>query len=118
MKTRKELTDEYKQQKFKGGVFQIRNKINGKVFIDSSLNMDALWNRHRVELHFGNHRNIEMQKDWKEFGEENFNYEILSEIDQKDPNADYGKELKLLTSMFIEDIQPFNERGYNIYPKV
>ncbi|HRI60690.1 MAG TPA: GIY-YIG nuclease family protein [Saprospiraceae bacterium] len=114
MKTKKELREEYKLIKFKIGVFQIRNIVNNKIFIDSSVNLDKIWNRHRVELNFGNHRNTVLQKDWKEFGENNFKFEILSEIEQReDPTIDYAREAKLLAQMFIEELQPFGEKGYN-----
>lgn len=42
MKTKKELTEEYKQLKFKMGLFQIRNVINGKIFVESSINLYAI----------------------------------------------------------------------------
>ena len=114
MSTRKELINEYKQMKFRMGVFQIRNTVNGKVFIESTPNLDAVWNRHHFELNFGSHRNKALQAEWKEFGAENFVYEILSELKQEDDNtANHQKELKLLEAMFIEELQPFEEKGYH-----
>jgi len=114
MKTKKELKDAYKQIQFKIGVFQIRNTVNNKVFIDHSVNLDKIWNRHRLELDFGNHRNVVLQKEWKEFGADKFQFEILGEIEQEDnPNIDYAKEAKKLAQMFIEEAQPFGEKGYN-----
>jgi hypothetical protein len=101
-------------KKNKIGVFQIRNTINEKVYIDGSLNLDAIWNRNRMELNFGSHRNETLQKEWKKFGEENFKYEILSEIEQKDgDNINYNKEVKLLTEMYVEELKPFADKGYN-----
>ncbi len=118
MKTRKELTEEYKQLKFKMGVFQIRNMVNGKVFVESSINLDAIWNRHQAQLDFGSHPSKGLQKDWKELGKENFSFEILSEIEHRDGvNVDYKKELKLLENMYLEELQPFEEKGYNHVPK-
>lgn len=118
MKTKKELKDAYKQMKFSMGVFQIRNVVNGKVFIGSSDNLDAIWNRHRTELNFGGHRNTTFQKEWKEFGEENFRFEILSEIEHREGEGiDYKKELTQLEKMFIEELQPYEEKGYHTLPK-
>ena len=113
MKSNKELKEAYKLAKLKIGVFQIRNTINGKIFVDSSPNLDAIWNRHRSELNFGGHRNVQLQQEWKEFGEDNFRFEILSEIDQKDGDVDYAKEAKQLAEMFIDELKPFGEKGYN-----
>ena len=114
MKTKKELKEEYKQMKFKMGVFQIKNKINDKVFIGSSLDLKAIWFAQKLQLDMGMHQNSELQKDWKEYGAENFCYEILEEIMEVDDKIiDYNKEVKTLEKMMIEDLQPFNEKGYN-----
>ncbi len=90
--TKKELKDQYKQMKFKMGVFQIRNIANGKIFIDSSIDLDSIWNRHKTQLNFGGHPNLELQKDWKTFGETGFAFEILAEIKEEEgKNIDYKK---------------------------
>jgi frataxin-like iron-binding protein CyaY len=118
MKTRKELKEEYKQMKFKMGVFQIKNNINGKIFIGSSLDLKAIWYAQKLQLDMGMHQNSELQKDWKEFGSENFSYEILDEINQtEDKPIDYKKEIKTLEDMIIDDLQPFEKNGYNKKPK-
>ena len=114
MKTNKELKDEYRQKKLKAGVFQIRNTVNGKIFVDSSTTLETVYNRHKVTLNYGNHVNRELQKEWIEFGEDKFVYEILGEIKISDDNsADDAKEAKLLKEMYIEELQPFGEKGYH-----
>src|SRR4051812_32170784 len=111
MKTNKQLKDNYRQMKFKIGVFQVRNTANGKIFIGSSPNLDAIWNRMRMELKFGGHRNEILQNEWKEFGEDFFKFEILSEIEQKnsEQQSDHNREVKELEAMFIDELQPFGE---------
>ncbi|MGE3800382.1 MAG: GIY-YIG nuclease family protein [Candidatus Kapaibacterium sp.] len=105
MKTKKELKEEYKQLKAPMGVFQIRNVSSHKVLIDNSPDMTSKWNRHKTELRFGSHRNSDLQKDWKEKGEENFVFEVLSELESKDEvNADYRKELQALQDMIVEEL--------------
>ena len=114
MKSKKELKEEYNQIKPKIGVYQILNLVNRKAFIDSSVNLDKIWNRHLAELKMGGHRNTRLQADWTEFGETNFRYEILSEIKQTDDqNTDYAREAKQLAKMFIEDAKSTGEGGYN-----
>jgi hypothetical protein len=67
-----------------------------------------------MELQANGHRNEGLQQEWNTFGEESFRFEILSEIEQKDTdNTDYSKEAKQLAAMFIEELQPFGEKGYN-----
>lgn len=114
MKTKKEIINEYKRIKSRIGVFQIRNKMNNKVFIESSVDLVAIWNRLRFQLNMGSHPNMALQKDWNELGEENFAYEILSEIQQEDGmQMDYRKEAKKLELMFIEELMPFGDKGYH-----
>ena len=113
--THKELTEEYKNTKFRQGVFQVRNVVNNKIFLEGSPNLDKIWNRHRVELDFGNHRNTDLQKDWKQYGADNFVFEILAELEEQ-PGADMNKEIKLLTQLYMEELQPYGEKGYHKKP--
>jgi hypothetical protein len=114
MKSKKELKDSYKEMKFKVGVFQIRNTINNKVFIESSTDLVAIWNKHKFQLNSGLHTNKKLQNEWTEFGQENFVYEILSEIKQDETQIiDYRKEVKQLEKMFIDELNPYDDKGYN-----
>jgi hypothetical protein len=118
MKTRKELKEEYKNMKFCMGVFQIKNNKNGKIFIGSSLDLKAIWHAQKFQLDIGMHRNADLQKDWKEFGAEQFSYEILEELPGSDNETiNYAKEVKVLEVMVIENLQPYNDKGYNQKPR-
>jgi hypothetical protein len=114
MKTKKELKQDYKLYKSKKGVFQIKNKINGKVLIGSSTDLNAIWNRQRAQLNFGSHPNKELQSDWKKYGQDNFEYEIISVLKEKEnEDKDYSMDVKELEVLFVEEMQPFDEKGYN-----
>ena len=105
MKTKKELKEEYKQMKIPMGVFQIKNIKNNKFLIDHSIDMESKWNRHKMELKFGNHRNRSFQKEWNEYGEENFVFNVLSELKKsEEENINYNKELKTLQNLVIEEL--------------
>lgn len=96
------------------GVFQIKNTVNDKIFIESSTDLISIWNRHRFQLNLGSHPNAELQKDWNAFGEDKFSYEILSEIKHLESEIiQYQKEVKILEGMVIEELQPFDDKGYN-----
>lgn len=113
MKTRKELKAAYKEMKFQMGAFQIRNIANGKIFVGTSNNLAAIWNRHKFQLNMGSHRNVLLQKDWNALGEENFAFEVLEALQHEDGITDYNKELEVLEGLFLEELQPFGDRGYN-----
>jgi group I intron endonuclease len=115
MESKKELKESYKRLKFRIGVFQIRNLTNNKIYIGSSTDLVAIWNRAKFQLKLGSYPNAELQREWNEFGEEKFVYEILSEIKQDDDEPIASrKEIKQLEKMFIDELQPFNGKGYNI----
>ena len=117
MKTRKELKQEYKQIKFRMGVFGIRNLANGKLFIGSSLDLKAIWHAQKLQLSMGIHPNSALQADWIALGADNFSYEILDELKETEGReVDYKKEIKILEEMHIDAVQPFGEKGYNIKP--
>ena len=119
MKTRKEIHREYKERVKPSGVFQIKNMVNGKVLLGSSLNLEGSLNKHRFMLKIGSHPNKGLQKDWNELGPEQFSFEILETIQVKeDPNFNLKDELTLLEEIWLEKLQPFGERGYNSDAKI
>lgn len=112
-KSRKELTAEYKQTKQAMGVYQIRNLANDKVYVASSPNLSAIWNREQFQLELGGHPNAALQAEYKEFGKDQFVFEILHELRVSDETPNPKDELKALEVLTIEELQPFGERGYN-----
>ncbi len=114
MKSRKDLKREYKERKKSAGVFQVKNTVNGKVLLGSSLNLDGPLNSHKFMLAIGRHRNKTLQEEWNEFGADKFVFEILEVVKIKDePNFDLSDELTLLEQIWLEKLQPFGDRGYN-----
>ncbi|KKO50766.1 GIY-YIG nuclease family protein [Paenibacillus sp. DMB20] len=113
---RKELLEEYKQIKTYMGVFQIKNKTNGKIYIGSCPNLKNKWLTLESQLAMGRFANLQLQKDWKELGLEAFTYEVLEEK-EADEIADKRWELKQMEKKWLEKLQPFGDKGYNKPPK-
>jgi group I intron endonuclease len=59
------------------GIYIIKNKANKKVYIGSAYNINRRISNHLNFLKKGKDNPL-LQKDWNEFGEENFIFEILS----------------------------------------
>ena len=112
MNRKKELKASYKEKKFKAGIYQIKNLVNKKLFIGESKDLESIWNRIKFQLNMGSHRVSELQKEWKEFGESNFVYEILEEI-KEEKGLDMSRELKAAEQLYLDDLEPYGERGYN-----
>lgn len=116
VKSKKDIQREYKEKAKSAGVFQVKNIANGKVLLGSSLNLDGPLNGHRFMLEISGHTNKALQKEWNEFGADKFVFEILEIVKVKndDPNFNLDDELTLLEQIWLEKLQPFGERGYNI----
>lgn len=113
MTRRKELQELAKEIKTEAGVFQIRNKQNGKVFLDSSRNLKNL-NGQRFELEMGSHRNAALQREWNEYGADAFEIGPLEILKKKETGYfDEKTELKELKAKWLKELLPFGEKGYN-----
>ena len=114
MKTRQDVKREYKERRKPAGVFQVKNAVNGKILLGSSLNLEGPLNSHRFMLEIGRHRNETLQKEWNEYGADRFVFEIVETVKVKDdPDFDVSDELTILEQIWLEKLQPFGERGYN-----
>ena len=111
---KKKAIRDYKLSHRPMGVFQIRNKTNDKVFIDSSLNVPGKVNRHKFALNAGLHAATGLQKDWSEFGEDSFEIELLEDVlPRTEPNYDYAADLTTLEDLWLEKLEPYGDAGYN-----
>ncbi len=110
---------EYKDTPRPMGVFQIKNKVNDKILIGSSNNLSAILNRFKTELKIGNCRNILLQKEWKQYGPEAFEFkelEILKPLDS--PSYDPAEDLHFLEELWTEKLKPYGDKGYNKKPTI
>lgn len=119
MKSKKEINREYLERPKPAGVFQVKNTVNGKLLLGSSLNLEGALNGHKFTLKIGSHRNKGLQNDWNEYGAESFVFEILETVQvREDPNYNLGDELTLLEMIWLEKLQPFGEKGYNLNDRI
>lgn len=115
---KKDLKKAYQQSHRPMGVYQIRNLVNEKALIGKSLDLPGIINRHRFQLQMGGHPNRDLQDDWNELGADKFVFETLDELSPRDdPAYDYQEDLALLEKMWLENLQPFDNRGYNQKPE-
>jgi group I intron endonuclease len=114
LKSKKDIKRDYKDRVKPAGVFQVKNTVNGKLLLGSSLNLEGPLNSHKFMLTLGTHRNKVLQREWNEYGADKFVFEILEVVRVKDdPNFNLSDELTLLEQIWLEELQPFGEQGYN-----
>jgi hypothetical protein len=112
--SKKELKSKYKSAGTPAGVFQIRNVVNGKVFLGVAQNIPGILNSNRFQLTAGNHPNAGLQEEWKRFGPTAFAFETLDEITpSEDGRVDIRSELSALEQLWLEKLEPYGEHGYH-----
>lgn len=95
----------------KCGVYKITNIINNKIYIGSSKSILQRWKNHIRELELNIHGNMFLQSDWKQYGKENFIFEVLEECDED--------ERYIVEQKYLDELLPFyrSNNGYNISEK-
>jgi group I intron endonuclease len=64
------------------GIYKIINKVNGKYYVGSSVDIKRRWIRgHRYKLNNNKHNNFHLQCAWNKYGKENFILEIIELVD-------------------------------------
>lgn len=88
------------------GIYQIRNTVNGKVYVGSAVNVRARLQYHRSFLNNGKHVNQKLQRAWIKYGSAAFELAPVEYID--DPAKLLEREQHWIDSIGAVDT------GYNI----
>ncbi len=94
MKTeqRKALVAAYKERKAVSGVFVVRCAASGEAWVGEWADVASIQNRIWFSLRQGSHPNRDLLGAWKHHGEDQFRFEVVERLDEKDdaffsPNA-------------------------------
>ncbi|HEY9854272.1 MAG TPA: GIY-YIG nuclease family protein [Stenomitos sp.] len=120
MNRKEELKADYRQNWHKlrkMGVYQIKNQVNGKVFLEGSLNLDGTIARDQTWLSRGGHLNHALQAEWNRFGSEAFTFDVLEMLSPTDDARNYAEEVAILREVWMEQLQPYGEQGYHPVPR-
>lgn len=108
--TKKQLISAYKQRSRTqaGGVYLIRNKQNGRIYLDASPDIKAAENRFRFAQQTGSCVNVKLNPDWALYGSGAFEFETAETIEQNEDQtpADFREDLLLLKNMWAERFDP------------
>jgi hypothetical protein len=119
MDHRKELKSKYKEAPKIAGIFQIRNLRTGRVFLASSMDMRAPFNRHEFMLKMNGHPNAALQADWNALGRKGFALEVLDTVDESvEEGAARELELGALEALWFEKLEPMEEHCYNTHRRI
>jgi hypothetical protein len=117
--TRRDLKRQYLESHRPTGVFRLRNKVDDRSWVATSVNLPATFNKLRMQLDTGSFLMLpELQKDWKRLGADSFELEVLEELEPPDaPEWDPREALATLEALWLEQLEPYQPRGYNRPPR-
>ena len=117
---KKELATAYAKSFRPMGIFQLRNRENGKIYLGAAMDLEGM--RNRIAFSAGQQfvPFDDIKEDWARFGADSFVYEIVDQLKPKtDLLADraelapYKAELDALLELWLEKLQPYGDKGYN-----
>lgn len=91
------------------GIYFIKNKINGKVYVGSSLDINKRWIDHRYKLKYENHINKHLQASWKKHGAHNFEF-----IVEKDLTGQTEEQILAEEQTYIDKLWDGGKNCYNM----
>ena len=92
------------------GVYQIRNKLDGRCYVGSSRDVRGRWKGHRHLLKGGRHHSPRLQRAWMRDGESAFEFRILEVVNEV-------RDLPCVEQAWIDFLHAYAPRGgYNVLP--
>ncbi|MDD2470089.1 MAG: GIY-YIG nuclease family protein [Bacilli bacterium] len=89
------------------GVYQIKNLVNGKMYIGSSIDINSRWKEHIRDLNNNKHHSLHLQRAWNKYGESSFEFNVLEEC-----NEDTTLERE---QYYLDKLESFKrDNGYNV----
>jgi len=90
----------------KSGIYYIRCTGNGKIYVGQSYDIKPRWSSHLYELRQGKHYNIILQRSFDKYGEDSFEWNIITRVPVPDLDQ---MEIKWIN--FFDCMAP---KGFNI----
>ena len=97
----------WKKEKCTSGIYAIRNLKENKIYIGESYAIENRWSGHKSALKKNNRVNKKLKQDWDNLGEENFEFEILTDL------SGSSKIERLIEEE--RTIRKYEKEGYKIY---
>ena len=60
------------------GIYKITNKINNKVYIGQSVNIEERWDYHKAVCHWNSQSAL--YRAFKKYGIENFDFQVIEKV--------------------------------------
>lgn len=88
------------------GIYKIINKKNGKFYVGSSRDVRGRWHVHKYLLINNKHHSIHLQRAWKKYGKNNFEFILVKECSEED--------LLSLEQTYLDIAKNNDKKCYNV----
>jgi len=95
------------------GIYKITNKLNDRVYIGESLNVERRWDEHLHSLNCNNHHSYKLQNDYNKHGKGIFTFEVIEELENDFPKMLDKYALLVLEHVYINQHDSL-KNGYNV----
>lgn len=82
----------------KSGIYLITNKVNGKRYIGSAVDIPSRWRVHTYHLRKGDHHSKHMQSAWNKYGADGFEFTVLEYCDVD--------QLLIIEQRYLDSVAP------------
>lgn len=102
--SKKELREQYKNRVVIGGVYCIKCKDNGKIWIRPTKDIKGSKNRFEFSVSINSSPENCMLKEWRHYGAKAFSFEVLEEIKKKETQTEeeFSEDVDVLLEMWLE----------------
>lgn len=97
------------RKNFQSGIYQIKNEVNGKIYVGHSKDIIKRWGWHKNRLRQGKHGNTHLQHAWNKYQETSFSFRILEVLNN--PTKEFLEEREDYWIDYYESDK--DEKGYN-----
>jgi group I intron endonuclease len=87
------------------GVYVIKCRVNGRVYVGSSINTQARLFSHKTLLARGTHRNPHLQAAWDKYEDEAFTFRV---VERCEPKVRHKVEQRWITKLCAGGVRGFN----------
>lgn len=101
------------KKEYNCGIYQIRNLVNGKIYIGSSKDFRKRKSKHISELRKQEHSNKHLQAAWNLYNKENFVFEMLEYVEEIE-DKEKLKNILIEKEQIWMDLFKSYKNGYNI----
>lgn len=84
---RKAALAAYKERKIDAGIYAVRCRASGEVWVGQTPNLDKIWNRLWFTLNQGGNSCRSLQAAWSRHGAADFAFEILERIEEEEASS-------------------------------